>query len=149
VVQQEKLIQEWVINYPIKLRPKLNRKRFKANRLDWWKNLDVARYNAEWGGEVTADKLINFLKPNFYTLYLHGKDVKMNLKKLIVENRLVPDPNGDVETLEAFWDFGDEQLWPETVPILLVYADLMASYDPRNLETAKLIYDKLINHANH
>ena len=28
-------------------------------------------------------------------------------------------------------------------------ADMIASNDPRNLETAKIIYEKLIQHANH
>lgn len=149
LIQHEKLIQEWVTNYPIKLRPKLNPKRFKANNLDWWKNLDVKQYEAQWGGEVAADKLTNYLKPNFYTLYLHGKELKKNMNKLIVENRLVPDPNGDIEILEAFWDFDEADFLPETVPTLLVYADLIASNDPRNLETAKMIYDGVIQHANH
>jgi hypothetical protein len=149
LIQQEKLIQEWVTNYPIKLRPKLNPKRYKANNLDWWKNLEVKKYAAQWGGEVAADRLTHYLKPNFYTLYLHGNDIKKHLNQLIIENRLVPDPNGDIELLEAFWDFDDADFLPETVPTLLVYADLIASNDPRNLETAKMIYDRLIQHANH
>lgn len=149
LIQQEKLIQEWVTNYPIKLRPRLNPRRFKANNLDWWKNLDVKRYEAQWGGEVAADRLTHYLRPNFYTLYLHGNDMKKNMNKLIVENRLVPDPNGDIELLEAFWDFYDTDFLPEVVPTLLVYADLIASNDPRNLETAKMIYESLIQHANH
>ena len=148
-VQQEKLIQEWVTNYPIKLRPKLNPRRFKANNLDWWKKLDVKKYEAQWGGEVAADRLTHYLKPNFFTLYLHGKDMKKNMDKLIAENRLVPDSMGDIEILEKFWSFDDADFLPEVVPTLLVYADLVASNDPRNLETAKLIYDRLIQHANH
>lgn len=148
LIQQEKLIQEWVTNYPIKLRPKLNPRRFRANDLDWWKHLDVKQYEAQWGGEVAADRLTHYLKPNFYTLYLHGKEFKKNINKLIVENRLVPDPNGNIEVLEAFWSFYDADFLPETVPTLLVYADLIASNDPRNLETAKMIYDRLIQHAN-
>lgn len=148
LIQQEKLIQEWVTNYPIKLRPKLTPRRFKANNPDWWKYLDVKQYEAQWGGEVAADRLTHYLKPNFFTLYLHGKEFKKNINKLIVENRLVPDPNGDVELLQAFWDFDAADFLPEVVPTLLVYADLVASNDPRNLETAKLIYDKLIQHAN-
>jgi hypothetical protein len=148
-IQPEKLIQEWVINYPIKLRPKLNPKRFKANNLDWWKALDVKLYQAQWGGEVAADKLTKYLKPNFFTLYLYGKELKTNITKLIVENRLIPDPNGDIEVLEAYWDFDDTDFLPEIVPDLLVYADLVASNDPRNLETAKIIYSKFTQNANY
>ena len=148
-IQQEKLIQEWVTNYPIKLRPKLKPQRFRTNNPDWWRNLDVKNYNAQWGGEVAGDKLTNYLKPNFYTLYMHVKDLKKNMNKLIVDNRLVPEPNGDVEVLEAFWNFDTVYFLPDTVPTLLIYADLIASNDPRNLEAAKMIYDRLIQHANH
>ena len=71
------------------------------------------------------------------------------MNKLIVENRSVPDSNGDIEMLEAFWDFDYADFLPETVPTLLVYADLIASNAPRNLETAKMIYGQLIQYANH
>ena len=148
LIQVEKLTQEWVTNYPIKLRPKLNPQRFRTNNPDWWKNMDVRNYNAQWGGEVAADKLTNYLKPNFFTLYIHVKDARKNFAELIVDNRLIPDPKGDVEILDAFWNLDDANLMPETVPPLLVYADLLASNDPRNLETAKMIYDGVIQHAN-
>lgn len=148
IIQVEKLTQEWVTNYPIKLRPKLNPQRFRTNNPDWWKNMDVRNYNAQWGGEVAADKLTNYLKPNFFTLYIHVKDARKNFAELIVDNRLIPDPKGDVEILDAFWNLDDANLMPETVPPLLVYADLLASNDPRNLETAKMIYDGVIQHAN-
>jgi hypothetical protein len=81
-------------------------------------------------------------------LYIHVKDARKNFAKLIVDNRLIPDPKGDVEILDAFWNLDDANLMPETVPPLLVYADLLASNDPRNLETAKMIYDGVIQHAN-
>lgn len=50
--------------------------------------------------------------------------------------------NGNIELLQKFWHFKDE--WEEKglVPPLLVYADLIASGDPRNLETAKMIYEQ-------
>lgn len=148
LIQPEKLTQEWVTNYPIKLRPKLNPQRFRTNNPDWWKNIDVRNYKAQWGGEVAADKLTNYLKPNFFTLYIHVKDARKKFAELIVDNRLIPDPKGNIEILEAFWDFDDADFFPEIVPVLLVYADLVASNDPRNLETAKMIYDRVIQHGN-
>lgn len=147
-IQQEKLILEWVTNYPIKLRPKLNPRRFKVNNLDWWQKLDVNKYKALWGGEVAANKLTQYLKPNFYTLYLYGEELKKNMNKLIIENKLVPDPNGNVEILETFWNLEGTYSLSETVPALLVYADLIASNDPRNLEVSKMIYGRLVKHAS-
>lgn len=147
--QPEKLIQEWVTNYPIKLRPKLSLKRFKASHPEWWQTLDVKQYEAQWGGEVAADKLTHYLKPNHCLLYMHGNQIHQNTHKLIVENRLVPDSQGDIEVIEAFWHFDDAEHMPELVPHLLIYADLIASNHPRNLETARLIYERLIHHASH
>lgn len=147
LLMKEKLTQEWVTNYPIKLRPKLNPKKFTAPNQDWWKNLDILKYNAQWGGEVAADKLTHYLKPNFVTVYLHGEEIKKNMTRLVIDHRLKPDSYGDIEILDTFWNFHDEQLMPDTVPPLLIYADLLATNDPRNLETAKMIYEQYIKNA--
>ena len=142
-----RLMQEWVAYFPVKLRPKLNARRFRAPHPDWWKNVELAEYQARWGGEVAADKLTGYLKPATFTLYLHGKP-----DRLILEQRLRPDVNGDVEVLEAFWDVAEETAWQgeqpnDTVPPLLAYADLMATTDSRNLETARMIYDRYLANA--
>jgi len=142
LLEQQKLTQEWVTNYPIKLRPKLNPRRFRAPTTDWWRNLDVTQYGAQWGAEVAADKLTGHLRPHAFTLYFHEENRQKNLTKLVVDHKLRPDTQGDIETLDAFWDFEDEKPMLETVPPLLVYADLIATLDPRNLETAKLIYEQ-------
>jgi hypothetical protein len=143
----DRLMQEWVAFYPVKLRPKLNARRFRAPHPDWWKNIDLTEYQARWGGEVAADKLTGYLKPATFTLYLHGKP-----DRLILEQRLRPDANGEIEILEAFWDVAEEAAWPgdqpnATVPPLLAYADLMATTDSRNIETARMIHDRYLANA--
>lgn len=143
----DRLMQEWVAFYPVKLRPKLNARRFRAPHPDWWKNVDLAEYQARWGGEVAADRLTEYLKPATFTIYLHGKP-----DRLILENRLRPDVNGEIEVLEAFWDLAEETAWQgkqpkDTVPPLLAYADLMATTNSRNLETARMIYDRYLANA--
>ena len=144
MLERQKLIQEWVTNYPIKLRPKLNPRRFRAPKADWWKDLDITRYGGQWGAEVAAEKLTGYLRPHALTIYLHKHQGQKNLTKLVAENRLRPDVKGDIEILDAFWDFKDERPMPETVPPLLAYADLLATLDPRNLEAAKLIHDQYL-----
>lgn len=141
MVEPQKLAHEWVTNFPIKLRPKLNPRKFAAPVQDWWRKVDVTRYNAQWGGEVAAERLTGHLRPETVTIYFHAGEEKKNLTKFVADNKLRADPKGNIEILDAFWDFNDENIMPETVPPLLVYADLAATLDPRNLETAKLIYD--------
>ena len=52
--------------------------------------------------------------------------------------------DGEIEILDAFWNFDDNQPMTPTVPPLLAYADLIATLDPRNLEAAKLIHDRYL-----
>jgi hypothetical protein len=146
LLERKKLVQEWVTNYPIKLRRKLNPRRFRAPTTDWWKRVNIAKYSAQWGAEVAAEKLTAYLRPQELTIYLHNE--QGNLAKLVAEHKLRADLKGDIEILDAFWDFKDEQLMPETVPPLLAYADLIATLDPRNLEAAKIIYERHLATTN-
>lgn len=135
----ERLQEEWVTHYPIKLRPKLNARRFTAPAPDWWRDLDIRPHHACWGGEVAADKLTGYLKPAKVTIYIAGKP-----DRLILANRLRPDVNGDIEILETFWTAEETRQPDDVAPALLVYADLLATTDPRNVETAKLIRDRYL-----
>ncbi len=148
MLERKKLIDEWITTYPIRLRPKLNPRRFNAPKPDWWKAVDITRYGAQWGTEVAVKKLTGYLRPNTATIYLHKENGQRNLTRLVAENRLRPDPEGDIEILDAFWDFDDEPPMAQTVAPLLVYADLIATLDPRNLEAAKLIHDQYLAPAD-
>jgi hypothetical protein len=46
--------------------------------------------------------------------------------------------------LKKFWLFDGDPAHPDAAPAPLVYADLMASGDERNAETAEMIYDRYI-----
>ena len=144
MLKRTKLIGEWTTNYPIKLRPKLNPRRFKAPKPDWWKDLDINQYGAQWGAEVAAAKLTGYLRPNTVTIYLNKEQGQLNLTRIVAANRLRPDAAGDIEILDAFWTFEDDQPTDQTVPPLLACADLTATLDPRNLEAAKLIHDRYL-----
>lgn len=140
----ERLQEEWVTHYPIKLRPKLNARRFTAPARDWWRNLDIGQHHAYWGGEIAAERLTGYLKPERITIYVDGKP-----DKLILAHRLRPDVNGEIEILETFWATDEARQQNDVAPPLLVYADLMATTDARNIETAKLIRDHHITQIRH
>ena len=88
---------------------------------------------------MAADRLTGRLKPGRQTLYVWGTP-----DDLILANRLRPDDKGEVEILEAFWtlDEGTEAGREDVAPALLVYADLMATGDPRNVEVARLVRER-------
>ena len=147
LLEPKRLFDEWVTNYPIKLRPKLNPRRFRAENPDWWKNADLTKLDAYWGGEVAAARLTHHLKPATCTVYIKPHEHKNVLGRLAIANRLRADPNGNIEILDAFWNLQPDTKHPDVVPPILAYADLVATNDPRNLEVAKLIRDQYIDNA--
>jgi hypothetical protein len=142
-----RLLDEWVTNFPIKLRPKLNPRRFQAPDPGWWQQARLIA-GARWGGEVAATKLTDYLKPATCTIYLDPQNGRETLATLVKQHRLRADPQGNVEILDAFWNLPpDEDTPQDIVPPLLVYADLMATLDPRNLEVAKRVREQFIEQA--
>lgn len=144
LANKEKLLARWVEAYPEQLRPKLIIGRYQAPEHGWWQRVPLHDLNAYWGGEVAAAKLTQYLKPEFVTIY-----TTVAPEQLLLQNKLRKTPDGDVEILKAFW--GDEQKWPEgdLAPPLVVYADLLATADPRNIETAKIIYERELTRLIH
>ena len=137
LTNKEKLIERWVTAYPEQLRPKLVIGHYQAADRNWWKQARVHDFQACWGGEVAAAKLTKYLKPEQVTIYARGKP-----GELLLANKLKKALDGDVEILEAFWQNGYDWPHPELAPPLLIYADLLATGDTRNIETARMIYEQ-------
>ncbi len=134
----KKLMEEWVARFPDALRPRLFKNRYQADT-DRLLTLNLHAQHAFWGAEVAAQKLIGYLKPERFTIYLHGDG-----KLLLHQARMRLDPKGNTELLQAFWNFPEDPAHPDLVPTLLAYADLMATQDGRNLETARLLYEQFL-----
>ena len=60
ILEPVRLFEAWVTNYPIKLRPTLNPRQFRAEDADWRKRVRLDELDAVWGGEVAADHLTNY-----------------------------------------------------------------------------------------
>jgi hypothetical protein len=136
LVRKDTILKRWVTAYPEQLRPKLFRGRFRAINYDWWKDINIEDFGAYWGGEVAAAFLTKYLRPEIVTIY-----TKQPIGKLVFKNKLKKDPDGNVEILNLFWDFKLNTFNNDLVHPILVYADLMATGDNRNIETAGMIYD--------
>ncbi|MBB3223398.1 type IV toxin-antitoxin system AbiEi family antitoxin [Pseudoduganella umbonata] len=145
LLEPGRLIDEWAINYPFVLRPKLAPRRFTAPDAQWWKTSDEDIPFA-WGAEVAANMMTSYLKPATQTLYIEPGHMESALRTLVKRHRLRPDPAGQIEVLEQFWRI-EEGPRPATVPPLLVYADLLAILDPRASETVRIIKEKFIDHT--
>lgn len=132
---KERLMQKWVMAYPDVLRPKLLLGRYTAEDIDWWNTVALPGY-VYWGGEVAAAKMTKYLKPENVTIYA---DVIPN--ELLIQARLKKDPQGEIEIVKTFWARDVPWAEQELVHPLLVYADLLATGDARNMETAKMVYE--------
>ncbi len=135
----KKLFDRWVEAYPEQLKPKLLIGKFTTNEADWWKNKKLQNFDAYMGGEIAADYLTQYLIPEIKTVYVRGKPQDLQLKF-----RMRKDTDGEIELLKTFWNV--ECDWPDNkiVNPILIYADLLATGDPRNIETAEMIYEKEI-----
>ena len=95
---------------------------------------------AKWGGEVAAAKLTKYLHPEIVTIYTNEE----YLPQLLLDCKLKKDPNGEVEILEQFEKHEVNLEYGDLVHPILIYADLLATGNQRNTETAKMIYDEHI-----
>jgi len=139
LIQKEKLLRRWVTAYPEQLRPKKFMGRYKATNPDWWRYEELPATEVYWGGEVAAAILTEYLKPEIITIYTHRR---LTLHKWLIKNRIRKDPDGKIEVLNAFWTFKNEGPYTNLVHPLLIYADLHATGDARNIETAEMIYEQ-------
>ena len=136
---KKELLQRWVNQYAELLRPKLFEGRYKIEDKDWWKNQDITKYNAKLGGETAAALLTKYLKPEDHIIYIDD-----NKGNIVLQLKLKNDPKGNVELLKKFWNFNNANEENNIVHPILVYADLLATGNNRNIETAKIIYEQEI-----
>lgn len=130
---------EWAINYPLRLLPKLGAQRFAADDPAWWQRAELPAAHAWWSGEVAAAKLTGQLRPAAQTLYVEPAARAATMMELVKRHRLRADPAGALEIVDAFWHLDAVRMAEVTAPPLLVYADLQRTRDPRNAEAAALI----------
>jgi hypothetical protein len=90
-----------------------------------------------WGGEPGADLLTNHLHPAILTLY-----TEETRTELIKNYRLIPDVDGNVIVYQKFWKFDDVNY--SIAPPLLIYADLLYTNETRCIETAAILYEKIL-----
>jgi hypothetical protein len=139
LLHREDLLQRWVTAYPVQLRPKLILGRYRGE-YGWWQHKKLDPTAAQWGGEVAAERLTHYIKPQVITIYTAARQ----LNQLLLGNRLRKDPEGDVEILERFWKPVGKLEYGDLVHPILVYADLLATGNQRDIGTAKMLYEQHI-----
>ena len=121
------LIERWAHGYADGLKNKLliNRFTFLTPQVrEQWQDIMLTS-NCHWGGEPAATLLDAYLQPGEWKVY-----VPDNANALITTGRMIPAPQGEIFVYKRFWS-GDE------MPLLVVYADLLATEDDRCREAAE------------
>lgn len=139
LVQKEQLLNRFVEEYPRRLRQQLLVGRY-TGQPDWYQENNIHTEYALWGGELAAAKLTKYLKPQNITVYIKHR----HLNDFLLQNRLKKDIYGKIEILKYFWEQTDLTENKDFVHPILIYADLMATANQRNIETAKMIYEQYI-----
>lgn len=139
MINKKELLEKWMTNYADKLKPSLKIGQFRFLKNDFldWKSLHLKNNKTWWGGEAAGDLLTDFLRPENLTLY-----TTETRSELIKNYQLIPDEQGNIEVYQKCWY--NNELNANTVPPLLVYADLMNEGDRRSVETAKKIYHEYL-----
>jgi hypothetical protein len=144
----ELFLSEWASGYTGRLKPKLRKYRFATDNLDKFIDIWSPEFRVSaWSGEAAAMKLTGHLKPEECTLYVDMNEPGA-LRDIVKDFRLRADPEGRIEIVEMFWDPADFKNSFPTVPPHLVYADLMATHDSRNIAVARQIAASVIDHVH-
>jgi len=138
LLRRRDLMAQWVNTYIQKKTYETRGTRFRAADPEWWKSVSLKAYDACFGGDVAAAKLTGYLKPALCVVHTFGET--NTLKR---DARMRADPQGDILIAEAFWRFPADKR-ADTAPPLLVYAELLATGDPRAIETARLIHERFL-----
>ncbi|HIJ33408.1 MAG TPA: hypothetical protein HPP65_03270, partial [Gammaproteobacteria bacterium] len=103
-------------------------------------------FGAQWGGEIAAAEYTHYLNPKDVTIYIP----KTKMAALIREahlRKIQPDehPETYIDLIEPFWWQEETINLTHLVHPLIAYADLIASGEPRNLETAERLREQLLH----
>ena len=137
----KRMLDHWAMMYARTLRPKTLTAIYTTEDFQDWEKWTLDPRHVKWGAEPAAALLTRYLRPGILTLYTEKLPVK-----LLIDQRLkpvhAPTDAALVEVRKPFWGAtlaaGPRE---DTVPPVLIYADLLATGDARCIETAQKVYD--------
>lgn len=149
LVRKKELLERWIplVNEKILPNYKIGTYSFTGDLENHWKT-EFLRPNVWWTGEPGAALLTDYLHPEKYALF-----TTLSKSEILSVLKLVPDSNGQLTLYRPFWGNTNATsiINPKeinkprnTVSPLIIYAQLVYSAAPRNIETAQIIYDEHI-----
>jgi hypothetical protein len=155
VTQKRKLLDIWVGGYAARLRPNLIIGRYQPPE----KNLDetLHRIRAELGGTKTTWALTGGFAADILTRHFRGEQLSFFVQgwssDVAKKLRWLPSEHGSITVLRKFSplvSFNLESPTPQPIAHpLLVYAELVFQGRERELETARILYDRYLSSLVH
>lgn len=136
--RKDELLKRWVQGFAETLSNKLLEMKFETEDYNFWEKINLTSTGACWSGEVAADMMTGHLNPTDILIYRNSSAF---LSSLVRENKLRRVDKGNVKIRRKFWNFNEADI---IAPPLLVYADLLATAESRNVEAAQIIYDEYL-----
>lgn len=136
------LLDRWAQAYARRLRPKTLKGLYTTPLFDTWAEWGLDPADGLWGGEPAARLLTQYLRPGVLTIYTHRLPPQFMAKQRM--SKAIGQVDRVLEWRQPFWGTLPPGLRPDTVPPVLVYADLLATGDGRCIETAEVLYDQYL-----
>ena len=145
--EKKKLFDKWLENYGERLRPKLligtYRISSKKDIREINNILTEKKLNYAFGGGTGAEVLTNYYRANYIDIYIWEEQGD----KIIKELKLLPAKDYNLRLFKLYSNeiiFRDYKIEYQLVLPLLIYAELLYIGNNRELETAKIIFDKYL-----
>lgn len=148
LANKPRLIDRWAEAYIGKLRPKLLAGLFVSDNPEWWQKMPHDAHEVWMGGELAAAKITGVLRPEQGILYVpeHAeRDFLLAARLRRARGLPMADTTGLISIYRPFWHDEKPPGTGGCVHPILVYADLMATADPRNMEVARQLYEEHIH----
>ena len=140
----KRMLDHWAMVYARTLRPKTLTATYTTENFRDWEKWALDPRHVKWGAEPAAALLTRYLRPGILTLYTEKMPVKLMINQRLKPAH-APTDAALVEVRKPFWGAtlaaGPRE---DTVPPVLVYADLLATGDARCIETAQQVYEEYL-----
>lgn len=136
------LLKQWCEEYPT-LKKKTQLGSYYTQDTNWWKTVDLKRYDAVLGNEVAALTYQRGFKPKLGSIYV-GKNKQGSLIRdlqLIKVDSVTAGLYPNIEIRSKFWSKELEETGDNNVTNpLLTHADLMDTWEPKSREVAEHVF---------
>ena len=138
IIHRKELLDQWVSGYFLTLKPGLFKGYYDLKSRSQMDTALAESPNFIWTGEQGAAKFESAVIPSDFQAYTDLETI--DLMQLGLQPAI--DKIGKIRLFNKFWD--DHLFDNSLAKYLLIYADLMITDDPRNVDTANEIYAKFL-----